>query len=139
MVENLNSKIEKPWAVYSWGLGTSGIAKVVKEYENGLDLKYSDYNRDWNPWESFAVKRFNSSDEAILYHSKNNFSGLTLYEVKTIFCRDFPKTLKQESIQNFYNTLVSYKNKISSQSSPKCTEVSKSEEVSYALEQSNVY
>jgi hypothetical protein len=49
MAENLTSKIEKPWAVYSYGLGTSGIAKVVKEYKNGLDLKYSDYDKDWNP------------------------------------------------------------------------------------------
>lgn len=130
--------IEKPWAVYSYGLGTSGIAKVVKEYESGLDLKYSDYDKDWNPWESFAVKKFKTSEEAIIYHSENNFSGLNLHEVRMVFCRDFSKTLKHEAIQNLYNTLVSYQNKLSSQSSPKCTNFSEREKTNYTLEQSNI-
>ena len=41
MTENLNSKIAKPWAVYGYGLGQTGLARVVSLSE---DKKQDIYN-----------------------------------------------------------------------------------------------
>lgn len=87
------------------------------------------------------VKNFRTSDEAVKYFFENqsflDYPRLSKSDITKRLSVNFPKALKQESIQNFYNTLVSYQNKLSSQSSPKCT-ISEQERIDYALAQSNI-
>jgi hypothetical protein len=84
------------------------------------------------------VQIFKTSNEAAEYFLKHQGSENRLSKVFNKLLVNFPQAMKQESIQNFYNTLVSYQNKLSSRSLPKCTIISQKEKINYALEQSNI-
>lgn len=70
------------------------------------------------------VKTFKTSKEAIDYFLRNQVSyedPFSKREITMLLLSNFPKALKQEAVQNIYQTLIAYKNKLSSQSLPKCT------------------
>ena len=144
MAENLNSKIEKPWAVYgaedgSWDIGR--LLSLSKDKQTG-EIRYTEgqmYPPEY--WEMKWVRTFKTSTEAADYFFNNQ--GLVecpsrLKDITKRLLQNFPQSLKQESIQNLYNTLVYYKNKLSSPSLPKCTDVPEREKIDYTLEQSNI-
>jgi hypothetical protein len=67
------------------------------------------------------VRIFKTSNEAAEYFLKHQGSENRFSKVLNKLLINFPKAMKQESIQNLYDMLVSYQNKLSSQSLPKCT------------------
>lgn len=76
-------------------------------------------------WDSKWVKRFDHSTEAINYFFEHQ--GLVEYpnsirDTTRRLIINFPTAMKQESLQTLHDTLVAYKNKLSSQSQPKCTD-----------------
>lgn len=145
MAENKTPKIEKPWAVYGWWNGSwdIGILLSLSEDKQTGEIRYIE-GQHYSPeyWDMKWVRIFKTSEEAINYFSgSQSFIDDSKFSKKDITKRllaNFPKAMKQESIQNLYETLVSYKNKLSSQSLPKCTGMSEKEKIDYALAQSNI-
>jgi len=132
--------IEKPWAVYGWKSGSYGIGKVVQDFNNALWIKDFDED-DLTCWEPKWVKTFKTSGEAARYFFENQVPCEVQFSksdiTKCLFA-NFPKALKQEAVQSLHDALFVYQNKLSSQSSPKCTKLSKTEKINYTLEQSNI-
>jgi hypothetical protein len=123
MQENIKS-IEKPWAVYSWGGGPSGIGLVVSDDSGVIRIQYSEgQHYPAELWETRAVKRFGSSQEAINYYLNTGsiFEKESSNELTHMLKTFFPKALKQEQFQSLHNTLLAYKEQ-RSQSSPKYIE-----------------
>jgi hypothetical protein len=123
MQENIKP-IEKPWAVYSFGGGPSGIGLVVSDDSDVIRIQYSEgqlYPAEL--WETRAVKRFDSSQEAIDHYLNTGsiFEKESPQDLTRMLKTFFPKALKQEQIQSLHDTLSAYESKQRSQSSPKCT------------------
>ena len=95
-----NTEIEKPWAVYSFGMGSSGIGKVIKE--DWLEILYSEDQKFFPQiWDSDYVQRFDSPIKAMAYflvHQNPLLERLyTKRQVIDIFLRDFPSQRKDLS------------------------------------------
>jgi hypothetical protein len=141
MAKNLSSKIEKPWAVYgaggeAWDIGL--IHSLSSDQRTGHIIYTEGQYYPPELWDMDYVKIFKTSNEATEYFLKHQSSENRFSKVLNKLLINFPKAMKRESIQNLYDLLVSYKNKLSSQSSPKCTGTSENEKVNYVLEQSNI-
>jgi hypothetical protein len=116
----ISEGIEKPWAVYGWYLGTWDIGRVVQKGRNSLDLQYIE-GQMYPPesWDPKWVKTFRTSKEAIDCFFKTQSSFYDASSVKSITDRlidDFPKAMKQESLQTIHDVLSAY-----AQTLPKCT------------------
>ena len=121
MTENLISKIEKPWAVISLGENRAiNIGRLIEVFSNkGGKVQFWESQVFPELWDMDHVKTFSNSKEAANYFFKNQIiyeDRFSRKEIATKLLVNFPQAMKQESIQNFYNALVSYKNKLSSQS-----------------------
>lgn len=114
-------EIEKPWAVY--GLITKFIGRIVNEDKNGYgcSIRYCEgqlYSASL--WRNSSIQKFATSKEAINYLLSKN-SEYSKRELTNNLLEDFPKAMKQESLQTFHDLLISYMNHKSAQTSPKCT------------------
>jgi hypothetical protein len=106
-----STKIEKPWAVYSYGGGPSGIGLVVSEDSDATRIQYCEgQHYPAELWESRAVKRFDSSKEAMSYYLNTGsiFEKESHQELTHMLETFFPKAFRQEQLQILHNTLSAY-------------------------------
>jgi len=98
-----STEIEKPWCVYSFGLGLSGFGKIVRDKKTCVYIRYSE--RQLYPssaWEPAYVTRFNTLNEAVEYYIENRPGvdirdrQLTPDEVRENAWRDFPSYYKDK-------------------------------------------
>ena len=61
---------EKPWCVYSFGLGLSGFGKIIRKEKEFLVIKYGENSHSAH-WDPAYVTRFKTLDEAVEYYIKN--------------------------------------------------------------------
>ncbi|HUS50802.1 MAG TPA: hypothetical protein VMZ91_11600 [Candidatus Paceibacterota bacterium] len=101
MKEN-SQKIKKPWAVYSYA-GPLGIARVVKDGESFVELRYSEGQlfplHLWSSNPSY-IKRFEIVDDAIDYflEKDHQYSRKRLeIKVREDFPSLFPKTVSKHT------------------------------------------
>jgi hypothetical protein len=90
MTKQNSKKIEKPWAVYGWYLGSWGIGKVVEEkHSNCCEIQYCE-GQMYPPelWDSKWVNRFQNPLESINYFLEHN-SNKDHYYKKEIIIQEF--------------------------------------------------
>ena len=114
MSEELQKKIEKPWAVY--GTCPKFIGRIINE--SGICLEILSIEGQLYPawmWDSKYVERFNTSEEVINYLNKYNCSKS---ELRNILLDRFPEALRAEYLQTFHDLLFFHKNNLIAQTSP---------------------
>lgn len=97
------AEIEKPWCVYSFGIGLSGFGKIIEDNKSSVNIMYSE-GQMYPPacWDSAYVTRFGSLDEAVEYYIKNRLDvdvrdrQLTSDEVREQSRRYFPSYFKNK-------------------------------------------
>lgn len=109
-------KIQKPWAVYGWFLGSWAIGKVKSEGYLSLDIQYCE-GQMYPPslWDSKWVKTFDNPIKAIAYFHLHNHEGYSKKQVIDKFLSNFPS--ERVNLENLL--------KQSAQTSPKLTSKSK--------------
>ncbi|MFH1311485.1 MAG: hypothetical protein ABIH65_03715 [Nanoarchaeota archaeon] len=64
-----STEIEKPWCVYSFGLGLSGFGKITKDDKIHVFIRYSESQMyPLECWDPNYVTRFRSLDDAVEYY-----------------------------------------------------------------------
>jgi hypothetical protein len=107
--------IQKPWAIY--GLVTKFIGRVSSDHDGFVNLLYSE-GQLFLPqsWSFRHVHRFDNYQEAIDFLLRQ-YGGYSRRQLTEQVLDDFPKAVRQESLQHIHNLLSVY-----AQSQPKLTE-----------------
>jgi len=87
----LSERIEKPWAVYGWFMGSWGIGKIVNRGHT-LDIQYCE-GQHYPPecWDPKWVKRFDNPVKAMAYFKVHvHDSYYTKEKIIESFLRNFP-------------------------------------------------
>jgi len=119
------NNLATPWAVINSWLGTPLLIDHVFSL-NPLFLLETE-NQCGHPslWNKQYIKLFPNSHQAVNYFFDNQkFDRFYSKEELTYeLCKRFPSAITQEKeqFQLLYDTLLAYKNRLSSQSQPKCT------------------
>ncbi len=128
-----NKPLEKPWAVYDVPRGAVGIGLLKEKLPNGTSyLTRFEHQYPPESWDTRYIHTFNKLSEAVDYFLKNQcpvygedpYSKEKTFKILSINFRIAMKQEKQKEIKSLVTLL---KNVALSQSSPKCTENTKSQ------------
>jgi hypothetical protein len=71
MAENLNSKIEKPWAVYGKDY-VRAIGQITEDHLDWVSVRISEDSPFLHLWHSNYITKFGTLREAALFYSAGN-------------------------------------------------------------------